>query len=210
MSLTQKEISSNINMMGKLIMFEKRYKFFIIFIIPIVFLYSGCATFNKDTPDFYLIQGKSKIKDKDYISAISYLQKVEKIDTNKIFTPESLLLIGKSLFQQSIIYRREIILFSKDTKQVYLNYLRESRGYFERVIKEYPNSSLADDAQFNIGLIFDWDEMGGVNNFAQALIEYQKVIDNYPESSAYSKAKARIELINSFYGGLKDTPHDIK
>ena len=97
-----------------------------------------------------------------------------------------------------------------EDKEIFLNYVNTSREYFERVIKEYPKSDLADDAQFSIGLIYDLDELGGVNDFEQALIEYQKVIDNFPGSSAYPKAKSRIDLIKSIYGELENIPHDIK
>lgn len=191
-------------------MLKNRFLGVLISIIYILFFFFGCAALKKESPDFYISQGKLKLKEKDYLSAISYLQKVEAKDPEKKLTPESLLLTGEAFFQHSIVYRQGICLFSKETKEVYLNYLKTSRENFERVIKEYPKSDLADDAQFNIGLIFDWDELGGVNDFELALIEYQKVIDNYPGSSAYPKAKSRIDLIKSFYGELKNSPHDIK
>ncbi len=94
---------------------------FILFIIYIVFLYSGCATFKKDNPDFYLTQGKSKLKEKDYLSAISFLKEVEKKDTGKKFGPETLLLIGEAYFQQSIEYHKTIFLFTEEAKTIYFN-----------------------------------------------------------------------------------------
>ncbi|MEW6089121.1 MAG: tetratricopeptide repeat protein [bacterium] len=181
-----------------------------IFIISVVFLFSGCATIKKDTPDYYFQKAKENLKNKNYSGAISYLEKAEKKDLKKNLTPEIFLLSGETYFKKSIEYRDSIIMFDDETKSIYLSYLKNARHYFEKLIEKFPKSELADDAQFNIGVIFDWDELGGVNDFEQALVEYQKVIDNHPGSSAYPKAKARIELINSFYGGIRSTPHDIK
>ncbi|MDD5774139.1 MAG: tetratricopeptide repeat protein [bacterium] len=191
-------------------MIKNQYKIFIILIIPVIFFHSGCATFKKDTPDSYLTQGKLKLEEKNYLSAISYLQEGEKKDTKNKLKPEILFLIGEAFFQQSIEYHKTIYLFTEEAKTIYFNYLNTSRKYFERVIKEYPKSILAGDAQYNIGVSFDWDEMGGVNDFEKAVTEYQKVIDNYPGSSAYPKAKSRIELIKSIHDNMKDSPHDIE
>ena len=82
-----------------------KYRYNIFFVIIIMFFFSGCATFKKDTPDFYLKQGKLKIKDKDYLSAISSLQKAEIKDSKNKFKPEILSLIGEAFFQQSDLFR---------------------------------------------------------------------------------------------------------
>ncbi|MBI5206169.1 MAG: tetratricopeptide repeat protein [Candidatus Firestonebacteria bacterium] len=177
--------------------YQKTRKYFFLFIIISSFIYSGCSSLRKQCAEFHFKRGNKKIQEGKYLSAINNLIKVEKYDDERKNTPESLLLIGKAYFQYSIIYRNNNAVYSNETKEMYNNYLKKSEEYLTRLIKEYPKHNLADDAQYNIGLIYDWDQLGGTNIFEKALVEYQKVIDLYPGSSSYPFAKERIKIISA-------------
>jgi tol-pal system protein YbgF len=56
--------------------------------------------------------------------------------------------------------------------------LETSRQGFEELLKNYPKSSHADNAQFWIGEIYYREKW-----FEKAILEYQKVIENYPKGN---------------------------
>ncbi|MFH1577710.1 MAG: tetratricopeptide repeat protein [Candidatus Omnitrophota bacterium] len=56
--------------------------------------------------------------------------------------------------------------------------LKEARGEFTKLIKQYPKSSEAAEAQYYLGLIEEKS-----NRIYEAYLAYQKVIDKYPFSS---------------------------
>jgi tol-pal system protein YbgF len=53
-----------------------------------------------------------------------------------------------------------------------------ARSSFEAIIKDYPNSEHADNAQFWIGEIYYREKW-----YEKAILEYQKVIENYPKGN---------------------------
>ena len=56
--------------------------------------------------------------------------------------------------------------------------LEKARNGFQDILKRFPNSEKADNAQFWIGEIFYRE-----NWFEKAILEYQKVIETYPEGN---------------------------
>jgi len=55
---------------------------------------------------------------------------------------------------------------------------KEARSGFEVIIKDFPNSEHADNAQFWIGEIYYREKW-----YEKAILEYQKVIENYPKGN---------------------------
>jgi tol-pal system protein YbgF len=55
---------------------------------------------------------------------------------------------------------------------------KAARSGFEAIIKDYPNSEHADNAQFWIGEIYYREKW-----YEKAILEYQKVIENYPKGN---------------------------
>ncbi len=72
------------------------------------------------------------------------------------------------------------------------DYERAIRSYFD-FMDAHPQSKLIDEAQ--LGLATCYEQMG---NYAQALIEYQNLINNYPASKYYFNAKSRIGYLNNY------------
>ncbi len=56
--------------------------------------------------------------------------------------------------------------------------LEAARSSFEAIIKDFPNSEHADNAQFWIGEIYYREKW-----YEKAILEYQKVIENYPKGN---------------------------
>ncbi len=65
--------------------------------------------------------------------------------------------------------------------------------YYRALIEKYPHHERADEAQFMIG--FELSEQ--LKDFEAAREEYQKVIDNYPESSVRESAEWMIQNMGS-------------
>ena len=81
--------------------------------------------------------------------------------------------------------RLQSLLFSQTKRQTYLDQAIDS---YRRLIKRYPNSSLADDAQYNIGLIYLHDREEKVD----AYVEFLKVEVEHPDGDMVPKARARL------------------
>jgi N-acetylmuramoyl-L-alanine amidase len=70
--------------------------------------------------------------------------------------------------------------------------LDTSIDMFERLVSEYPNHRLADDAQYEIGLIYYQDK----RELTQAYIEFLKVDIKYPSGDMRPKAKAMLDKLS--------------
>lgn len=70
----------------------------------------------------------------------------------------------------------------------------QARREYQKVIDDYPDSNMADDAQYEIGIAFDFDEEG---QYERANGEYEKVINNYPDSD--SAPRAQYAIAHNFY-----------
>ena len=74
---------------------------------------------------------------------------------------------------------------------------KSAREGFASLLKLYPNSNNADNAQFWIGEVYYREKM-----FKKAILEYQKVIEKYPEGN---KAKAALLKQGFAFFNLGDT-----
>jgi N-acetylmuramoyl-L-alanine amidase len=94
---------------------------------------------------------------------------------------------AKSLFNIGNLYRS---LYQLNKKEVYLD---RSNIHFRKLVTEYPRSTLADDAQFNIG--DNYENLKKDPDLAQ--LEYQKVLDLFPNSNAAEKAQEKLKSFHS-------------
>jgi len=67
---------------------------------------------------------------------------------------------------------------------------KEAIIWFRRLITEYPESSLADNAHYNLGIIYET-----MKKYQRALIEYKTILHEYPESDAAMWAPDKIEQL---------------
>ncbi|MCG2675871.1 tetratricopeptide repeat protein, partial [bacterium] len=63
----------------------------------------------------------------------------------------------------------------------------------QEILKKYPKSHLASNAQYFIAFIYDYN----LNNSEQALKEYQKLLEKYPESRWIKAAKQQIDSLKA-------------
>jgi tol-pal system protein YbgF len=64
-----------------------------------------------------------------------------------------------------------------------------ARESFQTLLKTYPDTEVADNAQYWIG-----ESYYGTGDFANAIVEFQKVIDNYPKGDKVPAAMFKIGL----------------
>lgn len=64
-------------------------------------------------------------------------------------------------------------------------HMQKAVDYYTRILTEYPDSGLGDEAQFMIAFIYE-EYIGDV---AQARLAYQRVIDRYPDSELAASAR---------------------
>jgi N-acetylmuramoyl-L-alanine amidase len=74
--------------------------------------------------------------------------------------------------------------------------LEKATEAFQLLIRDYPDSSLADDALFEIGEI----TRGDLKDSKRAYCWYRLVVTSYPKGDMVSKAKARIEQLKGYAG----------
>ena len=75
------------------------------------------------------------------------------------------------------MHDKEITLFTNGLKFAQDEFFLDSINEFNKLVEDYPDSELADDAYFNIGLCYF--EM---NHFIKAIEFYNVVINDYPDS----------------------------
>lgn len=63
--------------------------------------------------------------------------------------------------------------------------MRAAITHYERLLREYPGSDQADEAQFMIAFIYE----EYLQDLDQARLAYQRVIDNYPDSELAASAR---------------------
>ena len=73
---------------------------------------------------------------------------------------------------------KEISCFTNALQLACSEFYLEAIEEFERLLAEFPNSELVDDALYNTGLCYFQ-----TNQFEEAIAQYQKVIDDYPQST---------------------------
>ncbi|MFH1288502.1 MAG: tetratricopeptide repeat protein [bacterium] len=112
--------------------------------------------------------------------------------------------IGKraiALAQDAVRFLNENSDFDRKPLSLYADIKNEvdpvkKIGIGKRILKEYPNCNLADDVQFKIAKLYSVE---GLNDFDQALKEYKKLVDKYPESNLVKSALNSIRGIEEKY-----------
>jgi TolA-binding protein len=62
---------------------------------------------------------------------------------------------------------------------------------FRQIFVTYPDSSLADNAHYNLGMVYEMKK-----EYSRAFVEYKTIIELYPESDAALFARDKIEELN--------------
>ena len=76
------------------------------------------------------------------------------------------------------MHKEEVDLFVKALKSANEEFYFEAISEFRNLIKNFPNSELCDDSEFNIGLCYF-----NMMQFEKAIESFYKVIDSYPDST---------------------------
>lgn len=79
------------------------------------------------------------------------------------------------------MHDKEIQYFTEGLQQAQQEFYLDAINKFQVLIDEYPNSDLADDALFNIGLCYF-----KMKQLEQAIEAFNQVIINYPDASISS------------------------
>lgn len=79
------------------------------------------------------------------------------------------------------MHDKEIQYFTEGLQQAEQEYFLDAIGKFQVLVDEYPNSDLADDALFNIGLCYF-----KMKQLVQAIEAFNQVIINYPDATISS------------------------
>jgi tetratricopeptide (TPR) repeat protein len=79
------------------------------------------------------------------------------------------------------MHDKEIQYFTEGLQQAQQELYLDAINKFQVIIDEYPNSDLADDALFNIGLCYF-----KIKQLQQAIEAFNQVIINYPDASISS------------------------
>ena len=98
-----------------------------------------------------------------------------------------------------IEYFKEAIVAAKD--EFYMDAIR----LFEKLVNEFPESDLADDAFYDLGLCYFQ-----MHQFDKAIENFKTVINDYPEGTisvlnggneyGYTSAKAWLGIMNCYFG----------
>lgn len=139
----------------------------------------------------------------------------ESYKTAQLLIAESYITEGK--VDEGISYYRKIIqdpAFDRDSKTLaeikLADLLRREKRYqeaiqqYERIVKEYPDSEYADEAQYLIGLCYYSIEPRTKENLLKAIEAFQKLIDNYPNSNNLPDAYFGIAQIRKDLGDMGD------
>ncbi len=76
------------------------------------------------------------------------------------------------------MHKEEVDFFVNALKSANEEFYLEAINEFKTLIKEFPNSELCDDAEFNIGLCYF-----NMMQFEKAIESFNTVIDSYPDST---------------------------
>lgn len=76
------------------------------------------------------------------------------------------------------MHKDEVDLFVKGLENAKSEFYLDSINEFKKLIKDFPDSELCDDSEFNIGLCYF-----NMMQFEKALESFYKVIDSYPDST---------------------------
>jgi len=103
------------------------------------------------------------------------------------------------------MHDKEIQYFTNALQQAGSEFYLDAISEFRKLIEEFPNSELADDALYNIGLCYFQ-----MNQFEKAIEHYQLVIDEHPNATisvldggnefGKTAAKCHYAIMNCYLG----------
>ena len=131
-----------------------------------------------------------RLKADNWLKTIKQFQQIVQAYPNHKQTPKSLFNIGK-------LYRS---LYHWNHKEIYLD---RSSITFRKLVRQYPRSSLSDEAQLLLGEnyeLFKQDE-------DLAIEEYKKVIELYPDSKSAETALQRLKKYQTLQNTVKIQPN---
>jgi tetratricopeptide (TPR) repeat protein len=76
------------------------------------------------------------------------------------------------------MHKDEVDLFVKGLENAKSEFYLDSINKFKKLIKDFPDSELCDDAVYNIGLCYFY-----MQQFQKAIESFEKVINYYPDST---------------------------
>ncbi|MEZ7891017.1 MAG: tetratricopeptide repeat protein [Candidatus Wallbacteria bacterium] len=82
-------------------------------------------------------------------------------------------------------------LLNDSIKAVKEKRLAEAISGFKQICVNYPDSNLADNAHYNLGMVYEMK-----HDYSKAFIEYKTILEQYPDSDAALFAKDKIEELN--------------
>ncbi len=175
------------------IKFRRRGVYKVSFLFSLIFIVSTPISYSKENKfDFLYNEAR-----KDYYSLVNSkeLQSERANWLNCIFKFEAIHkkfhnspVADKSLFTAARLYAELSNISSDETD------IEHSINLFNKITKEYPHSSLADDAQYMIGEIYYKK-----NNYPQAYSSYNAVIDNYANGDMARQAKSKLTELSKLY-----------
>ena len=107
-----------------------------------------------------------------------------------MWTPES----GKWISEKNIEKKSAMMLYEQAQGLEQAGEMAKAIGTYRKLIKQYPASSVAPDAQYWIGHLLE--EQG---DYYKAFKEYQKVIENYPSYKKFNEILEREYQIGNLY-----------
>jgi len=114
------------------------------------------------------------------------------------------------------MHKDEVDLFVKGLENAKSEFYLDSINEFKKLIKDFPDSELCDDAAYNIGLSYFY-----MQQFQKAIESFEKVINYYPDSTisileggnefGKTAAKSYFGIINSYLatGNLQKAEHTL-
>ena len=153
--------------------------------------------FNNEPLKMYCA-GKRQSEDDQLEEAETTLKKLVVDYPRSKVIDDALLLLGENEIAKAMRLHRNTPLLSKEQKSEFSNYYNIAAGYFNQVIRDYPESETPAQAKYSLAKIYDWERMGGLNNFEKAVEKYQIVIDEYPGTYWADRAKQRLEILEQF------------
>lgn len=142
--------------------------------------------------------------------AFELLKKAVRLEPNN---PEVLLRLGQAYNLEG----DEILHHSDSDGKFTLKgraYKDKALNIFKRIIKEYPNSEFADDAQYWLGEFYSDSNTVWDNDYKQAIREYEILIKKYPDSElipmAYLKIGDCYRWLEDYHQAIKEYERVIK
>lgn len=140
--------------------------------------------------DYYSLINSKELQEKRS-NWLNCILKFESIYKNFPDSP----IAHKSLFTAARLYSK-LSNISSDKSDA-----EKSINLFNEIVKEYPQNSLADDAQYMIGEIYFQ-----INNYPLAYSSYKAVIDKYPKGDMVKSAESKLSELSKVYQPDKQPP----